>query len=76
MLISLEGRNELNNFVFSRSSRQYRIQSKKIIKKELYASFKLGLKLIYSWYLHVYNELVRMLREIHAYDSKKRHINN
>ena len=32
MLISLEGRNELNNFVFSRSSRQYLIQSKKIIE--------------------------------------------
>ena len=71
MLISLEGRNELNNFVFSRSARQYRIQSKKIFKKELYASFKLGLKLIYPWYLHVYNELVRMWREIYAYDSKK-----
>ena len=71
MLISLEGRNELNNFVFLRSARQYRIQSKNIFKKELYASSKLGFKLIYSWYLHVYNELVRMWRKIHAYDSKK-----
>ena len=70
MLISLEGRNELNNF-FPRGHLDSTWYNRRKSLKELYASFKLGLKLIYSWYLHVYNELVRMWREIHVYDSKK-----